>query len=199
MSDLRLEEQRLVKRLLGGDGEAFDTFIDEYYPRLYRFAWRRVGGEPETAQDVVQAAFAKIIPALKSFRGEAALFSWMCSFCRFEIAAEWRRRGSARANVLLDDDSAEVRAALESLALMERGPEDELERKELGALVRTALDHLPLTYGRALEWKYLNGVPVKEIAERLGVSGKAAESLLGRAREAFREAFGEISGRWIST
>lgn len=198
MSEHGLEERRLVKRLLDGDEEAFDIFIAEYYPRLYRFAWRRLDGDAETAQDVVQATFGKVIPSLRSFRGEAALFSWMCSICRFETAAEWRRKGNVDRSVHLEDDSLEVRAALESLA-MGNSPEDELQRKELGMLVRTALDHLPPDYGRALEWKYLNGAPVKEIAARLGVSGKAAESLLTRARSAFREAFGELSGKWIST
>jgi DNA-directed RNA polymerase specialized sigma24 family protein len=40
-----------------------------------------------------------------------------------------------------------------------------------------------------LEWKYLDRVPVEEIATRLGLGAKAAESLLTRARQAFRTSY----------
>jgi DNA-directed RNA polymerase specialized sigma24 family protein len=55
-----------------------------------------------------------------------------------------------------------------------------------------ALDHLSPHYGeegQALEWKYLDGLSVKEIAARLRLAPKAAESLLTRARRAFRDGF----------
>ncbi|HYU25878.1 MAG TPA: sigma factor-like helix-turn-helix DNA-binding protein, partial [Thermoanaerobaculia bacterium] len=52
-----------------------------------------------------------------------------------------------------------------------------------------ALDRLPRHYGDVLEWKYIEGAAVNEIAVRLGTTAKAAESLLTRARSAFREAF----------
>ena len=48
-----------------------------------------------------------------------------------------------------------------------------------------ALSH----YADALEWKYIDEIPVQEIAARLGLGAKAAESLLTRARHAFRDAF----------
>jgi DNA-directed RNA polymerase specialized sigma24 family protein len=54
------------------------------------------------------------------------------------------------------------------------------------------LDQLPTRYGDALEWKYGEGLSVKEIATRLGVGPKAAESLLTRARQAFRDAFATV-------
>ena len=197
MAERTHDDLKLVARLLRGDDEAFNTFVDEYYPRLYRFAYPRMGSDVEAAQDVVQGTFEKVLPNLGSYRGEAALFSWLCSFCRFEIAAAWRKRAREGPRVELTEDSAEVRAALESLAMSETGPEDELVRKELARLVRVALDYLPPNYGKALEWKYLRGLPVREIADRLGLSAKAAESLLTRARNAFRDAFGELSGKWI--
>jgi DNA-directed RNA polymerase specialized sigma24 family protein len=47
-----------------------------------------------------------------------------------------------------------------------------------------------------LEWKYIHGLSVDEIAERLDVGYKATESLLTRAREAFRDAFAVVAGAW---
>jgi DNA-directed RNA polymerase specialized sigma24 family protein len=62
-------------------------------------------------------------------------------------------------------------------------------RKELSQLVQVALDALPFHYSSALEWKYIEGLSVKEIASRLELGLKAAESLLTRARQAFRDSF----------
>lgn len=61
-------------------------------------------------------------------------------------------------------------------------------------LVEATLDSLPGHYGEILEWKYLDGLTVAEIAGRLGLGVKAAESLLTRAREAFREAIIDLIG-----
>ena len=54
------------------------------------------------------------------------------------------------------------------------------------------MDVLPTRYGDVLEWKYIDGLPVQEIARRLAIGPKAAESLLTRAREAFRAAMLEM-------
>jgi DNA-directed RNA polymerase specialized sigma24 family protein len=55
------------------------------------------------------------------------------------------------------------------------------------------LDHLPPHYGSVLEWKYIDELPVQEIADRLGMRLRAAESLLARARRAFRDALLTVS------
>ena len=59
------------------------------------------------------------------------------------------------------------------------------------------MDPLPPRYGDALEWKYIHGLTVKEIAALLEVGPKAAESLLTRARQAFRDGFGSL-GRGLA-
>lgn len=184
----------LIGRLLDGDEAAFDELVDEYYPRLYRFAYRRTG-DPQATQEVVQASFATIIPKLGEFRGEAPLFSWLCTFCRYEIQAYWRRTSRQRHREQLVDDSLEVRAAFDSLGRLGDDPESQLVRKRLSEAVRRTLDSLPVRYGNALEWKYLHGLSVADIAGRLGMSAKAAESTLTRARAAFRDGFSELLRR----
>ena len=188
-------DRELIRRLLAGDEAAFDELVDEYYPRLYRFAHRRTGGDAQATQDVVQASFATVIPKLSEFRGEAPLFSWLCSFCRYEIQAYWRRTSRQRQREQQDDDSVEVRAAFDSLSRLSDDPESQLLRKRLSEAVRVTLDSLPVRYGNALEWKYLHGLSVADIAARLGMSVKAAESTLTRARVAFRDGFSEMLRR----
>lgn len=194
MADAGRPDTELVARLLSGDEAAFEQFVDDYYPRLYRFACARLDGDDDTAQEIVQETFSKVIGKLHYYRGEAALFSWMCTFCRYEIAAYWKTRARRAPEVPLLEDTPRVRVALESLAMGAAGPESEVEQRQVARLVRSTLDHLPVRYGDALEWRYLRGRSVDQIAERLGCSYKAAESLLSRARKAFREGFAGVLG-----
>jgi RNA polymerase sigma-70 factor (ECF subfamily) len=188
-----MDEQALVRRMLEGDEQAFADFFDSHFPRLYRFVLARVG-DATVAEDVVQSALATGMRKLDSWRGEAALFTWLCTLCRHEVSAHYRRAGR-RLEVTLIDDIPEIRAQLEAMTagVCER-PDAELDRRELTKMVRLTLDYLPLHYGDVLEWKYLEGLAVTEIAERLRSTPKAAESLLTRARAAFREGFPQVSG-----
>lgn len=183
----------LSRRLLAGDEAAFEEFFEDYFPRVYRFALARLDGNQDAAEDVVQMTLIKAIGKLHTYRGEAALLTWLCAFCRREIAS-WFERGGKTVVVSLADDRPEARAVLDALAALSRDdPEDELHRRELSQLVQATLDHLPGRYGDALEWKYIEGLSVEEIGTRLGLGYKAAESLLTRARQAFREGFATLN------
>ncbi len=190
MTDPYQGDRAVVARLLSGDEAAFEAFFEGYSARLYRFAVTRLGGNPDAAEEVVQATLCKAVGKLGTYRGEAALFTWLCTFCRHEISAHYERRQRTEPETPLIEDAPEVRAALESLgAAAADGPDEQLKRRELARLVQVALDSLPEHYGDALEWKYLQDLSVHEIARRLDVGPKAAESLLTRARQAFRDAF----------
>ena len=182
----------LARRLIAGDESAFDEFFAGYFPRLYRFARVRLGGNEDSAEDVVQTTMIKALDKLHTYRGEAGLFTWLCTFCRREIAA-WFERTGRTADVSLADDRPETRAVLDAITVLSRDdPGTELDRRELSRLVQGVLDRLPARYGEALEWRYIEGLPVPDIARRLGLGYKAAESLLARARQAFREGFGLV-------
>ena len=180
--------------MLAGEERAFDEFFDRHFPGLYRFARARLGGGEDAAEEAAQVTLCKGIEKLATYRGEATLFTWLCTFCRHEIAAWHRRYGRFAPFIDLVEDIPEVRAALESLsATYGDEPERAMGRQEQRRLVQVALDELPPHYGDALEWKYLDEISVNEIATRLGVSSKAAESLLTRARVAFREIFSSLT------
>ena len=186
----RANDRALVDRLLKGDQRAFDEFNDTMIPRLYRFALRRLDGNTDLARDIVQTTLCKVIAKLDTYRAEAAFFTWLCSCCRNEIAMHFRRAGSRPEEVELEDAGNELQgigfAELES-------QEARLMQKESASLVHETLDHLPEHYADALTCKYLEGMSVKQIAWRLQLGDKAAESLLTRAREAFRKIYPNLS------
>jgi len=104
-----------------------------------------------------------------------------------------QRRHSGK--VVLIEDSDEVRLALESIEAPES--DDPLRRcdgAELKRLVHAVLDRLPGRYGEALEWKYVEGRSVEEIGDLLGIGHTAAQSLLARARVAFRDGLEAVFG-----
>jgi len=189
------DDTRLVQQMLAGDERAFTAFFETYFPRIYRFALPRLGRNEDVAKDVVQATLIKAMRKLGDWRGEAAMFTWLCQICRREIADHVRSQRRHSSKVVLIEDSEEVRAALESI---EAPPGDDPLRRcdgaELKRLVHAVLDRLPSRYGEALEWKYVEGRSVEEIGDRLGIGHTAAQSLLARARVAFRDGLEAVFG-----
>jgi RNA polymerase sigma-70 factor (ECF subfamily) len=182
-------EAELVREMLAGSEAAFDRFAAEYVPPLWRFAIRRLG-DRELTGDIVQSTTVKAIAKLDQFRGDSALATWLCAICTREIADHFRRRARAGTEVELDEG---VLADGGGSGSPVSEPEVELLSRERDDLVHEALDALPPRYARALEWMYLERVPVREIAERLEIGPKAAESLLTRARDAFRYVYRRLT------
>lgn len=190
---MNFRDRSLVRRMISGEESAFDEFFEGHFPGLFRFALTRLNHNEDAAEEAAQAAICKAITRLATYRGEAALFTWLCTFCRHEISGQFRRNGMSHHPVELIEEVPEIRAALESSSALHEDPGRALDRAEIGRLVQVALDQLPSHYGSALEWKYIEGASVKEIATRLELSPKAAESLLTRAREAFRDGYASLT------
>lgn len=182
----------LARALLKGDEREFDRFFEEYFPRLYRFALTRLESDEDAVKDVVQATLTNAVRSMKSYRGDASMFTWLCTICRNEIAAYYRRLARSVPVVAADDEA--IRPILESLeADASASPDARHQRVQVVRLVQEVLDHLPTNYGNALEWKYIEGFSVSEIAGRLEISELAAQSVLARARNAFRDALESIA------
>jgi RNA polymerase sigma-70 factor (ECF subfamily) len=177
-----MDDKALVARMLSGDDRAFEEFFASYFPPMYRFALGRVDGNAGAAEDVVQVAMTKAVRKLSTFRGEAMLLTWLLTFCRHEIAAYWKELQREPASSLFPEDALETMAAIDSI-----------EAADTARLVQVVLDRLPRHYADVLEWKYIDGSSVREIAPRLSIGEKAVESLLTRARQAFRDAFNTLS------
>ena len=186
---MHAEDLLLARKLLDGDSAAFSQFFDDYFPRLFRFVLRRADRDAEVARDVVQSTLLKGVQKLESYRGEASLFTWFCQIARHEFSDQLTKsRAQDRTLVALENDPS-VRATLESMQwATESEPDEVLARDQESDLVHAALDYLPQRYARVLEMKYVEDLPVENIAKRMGVTAISVQSLLARARNAFREA-----------
>ena len=180
------EDYQLVQKVLAQEQRAFEEFFDVYFPRLFRFCSTRIN-DRGAVEEIVQESLFKALRNLAKYRGEATLFTWLCQICRNEISNWYQRHGRKTEQLISLDDHPEIRASLETLDSVDL--EDQVA---LNRLVQLTLDYLPDQYGRVLEWKYLEGLSVAEISKRSRQGVTATQSLLSRARSAFRQAFKEV-------
>jgi RNA polymerase sigma-70 factor (ECF subfamily) len=179
-------DRALVARMGAGDQRAFDEFFHSSAPRLAAFAARRSGLDAASVEDVVQNTMVKAIRNLASYRGEAALFTWLTEICRHELADMYRKAARRPVHDSLDEPNAASRHAQLRVPAQHEPPAQIDTDMRRSAVIR-ALQALPERYALALEAKYRDGFSVDEIARLLGLTSTAAQSLLARARDAFRE------------
>ncbi|OGY17492.1 MAG: hypothetical protein A2784_01925 [Candidatus Chisholmbacteria bacterium RIFCSPHIGHO2_01_FULL_48_12] len=175
-----LEETSLVTRLLGGDEGALKEWVKEYEPRLLRFVVKKM--KPEDAQEVVQDTLLAALDCLPVWSGRSSLWSWMCGIARHEIADFYRKKR-------LKTIAFSRFASLEQLVGEMSGPEQRLDRKELVMRIKAAMTQLSWGQRQLLQLKYMEELSVDRVAQRLGMTFKATESALFRARRAFAMAF----------
>jgi len=186
----------LVAQMRAGERRAFDEFFATCAPRLAAFAARRSGEDLASLEDIVQNTLIKAVRNLDSYRGEAALMTWLTGICRRELADAHRKAARRPGHESLD--SMDASYTVPQLRVPERnepaGEIDHALRRE--AVIRT-LNALPQRYALALEAKYGDGLPVDDVARLLGMTSIAAQSLLARAREAFRNQWREDANAWV--
>lgn len=189
MSDTVHVDRALVRRILQGDEVAFRGLFDSFFPRLYRFALARLDGDHDAASEVVQQTFCNAVARLDTYRGEAALYTWFCQVCRNALIDHWRATNREERAVVLLEDQPNIRAILEALAApVTDQPELGAWQSDVRRLVQATIETLPERYSDVLEWKYVDGWSTEDIATHLNIGAKAADSLLTRARQAFRHA-----------
>jgi RNA polymerase sigma-70 factor, ECF subfamily len=170
----------LLVRLTRRDELAFAELVALHFDRIYRIAWRVLGG-PTDAEDVAQEAFLKIWTAPGQIRDGRAIGGWLARVATNLALDRLRRRrpeSPAELPELSDPDAAADRGA---------------RRAALEAEVAKAVAALPDRQRAALVLVHFEGLGNLEAAEALGVSVEAVESLLARARRGLKLAFAD---RW---
>lgn len=182
---------KLAAAVMAGNETALSNFMDYYFPRLYRFALARLDHDFALTEEIVQDTLSIAARRMNTYRGEAALLTWLTQICRRELGRKAKRERRRKEVIVLMDDDPVVRAVVETIESSDE-PLKNCARDDVIRLVQLSLDHLPAKYADALEWKYVEGLSTREIAGRLELGSAAVESLLARARRAFKSDFQEI-------
>lgn len=165
-----------------GDPPAFETVVAEHRQRVTGLVYRLLGWSDDV-EDVVQDVFVAVLNNLAKFRGEAQLGTWI-----YRIAVNVCRRHRRRRMLRL-------RFWRPTGELPEAGAEtpDSRGRRETSARVRAAVVGLPAGYREVVVLRYLEELPVLDIAVILGLSRNAVEVRLSRAREQLKQ----VLGNWM--
>jgi RNA polymerase sigma-70 factor (ECF subfamily) len=173
----RLQREELLRRaVLSGDERAWQTWYHETFDRLYAYVLWRLGGQRARADDIVQETYLTAVRHVRRFNPRQGSFlDWLrglaANIVRHSLRQQQRRlkrEQAAGRNVAVEPDSCDC------------------ERQEEVAAI---LGGLPERQEAVLRAKYLDGLSVAEIAAAWNQSPKTIESLLSRARDAFRQSY----------
>jgi RNA polymerase sigma-70 factor (ECF subfamily) len=156
------------------------VFVDAYrasMPAVYRYLYRGTGGDVGLAEDLTQATFLVALRAFKAGRADCLSMPWLRVVARSRLVDHYRKRSREETKL--------------SVIGGRRGDDVELPGDLSVPEALAALRTLPASQRAALVLRYLDDLPVADVAAALGRSVRATESLLVRAREAFRTAYEE--------
>jgi RNA polymerase sigma-70 factor (ECF subfamily) len=160
-----------------GDMAAFETLVTRHERTALSIAYRFLGDRME-AEDVAQEAFLRLLESAKRYKPTASFRTYLYAIVARLCCDRARRRMPV---CVADPPEPEIHAP----------PEDELAaRRERDRAVRTALDRLPPRQRLAIVLRHYEGLDYGGIAAAMGVSAKAVERLLARARADLAEMLG---------
>jgi RNA polymerase sigma-70 factor (ECF subfamily) len=174
MTDRVWRERGLRDAVVGGDPTAWRAWYEAEYPALEAYVLWRCGSLRDLADDVLQDTWLTAVKRIRRFDPMAGPFhAWLCGIAVNVLRnhLRTRRRRASRQDSLNGDPLVADR--------------------ERATRVAEALATLPERSERVLRMKYLDRMTVAEIAAACEQTEKAVESLLSRARNAFREAYGD--------
>jgi RNA polymerase sigma-70 factor (ECF subfamily) len=156
-----------------GDAAAVRRLLDEAGPVVYGYVFARVGGDEQAAADIVQDTFVEAVRSAHTYRGDAAVSSWLCAIASRRLARHYEA----------ERRQSEARRGMQLVPSHEASPTDEIAERDV---VVRALGRLSADHRVALVLRYLDGLPVGDVAYRMGRSRVQVQSLLQRARVALR-------------
>lgn len=172
----RGDDVALLRAAADGDRSAVRRVLDDAGPIVYGYVYARVGGDEHDAEDIVQETLLEAIRSAHTFRGDAALSSWLCAIARRRLSRYYeaeRRKAVAEAGLQVVAGRTRVEPSPAEAAV---------ERDR----VLRAMRRLNPLHRQVLVLKYLDGFSVPEIAREIGRTRTGAQSLLQRARDGLR-------------
>lgn len=183
--ELATAEAGLIRRCIAGDEAASTELVFQHHHLVLGLATHLLGDRDE-ALDLSQEVFMRVFRTLHRFRGQSSLRTWIFRIVinQARNRQRWWRRRQRSAQVSLDEHIREHGDLF--LGADASTPDRELARKELGARLHAALQHLPFDQRTALVLREIEGLRYDDIAFSLGLPVGTVKSRLTRARQALR-------------
>jgi RNA polymerase sigma-70 factor, ECF subfamily len=176
-----MTETELVRRILDRDRKSLAVFYKTYAPKLSRYLHLKIGN-PEDAEEILSDTLYAFLEALRDFNGKASIQTFIFSICNHKIIDYYRRK---KLKHFVFSKMPQMEALVSPLL----SPEDEMESKLITDKIQRTFTEILPQYRSVLLFKYADNLSVSDIARKLAVTIKSAESVLFRARKAFVKAF----------
>ena len=175
-----MNEDELLKRLKLRDKKAFEVLLSLYRNRVINTCFKFLL-DKEDAEDVSQEVFIEVYESINSFRGESKLSTWIYRIAISKSLDELKKRSrkkriSSIGKLLHLDDFAHWITGGEK-------PDQKLQEKERMSSILNALNTLPSNQRIAFTLSKIEGYTNSEIAEIMGITLMAVESLISRAKK----------------
>jgi RNA polymerase sigma-70 factor (ECF subfamily) len=180
-SDPQLEAE-WIRRILAGEKHLFHELIRPCERAIYFLLFSLLRSETE-AEDAAQETAIKVYLNLKNFRGDSQFRTWVLSIARNEGLGRLRKASTRREESLdagLEDMTGDYTPAI--LTSWREVPSQALEQKELGAILRKAIEGLPAIYRNVVLLRDIEEMDIRETAAALGIAEGAVKVRLHRAR-----------------
>lgn len=187
-------EAEFIERLQAGDAKAFDTLVTRYSGDIYALLFR-ITEDAEEAGDLTQETFISVFQAIKKFRGDADLKTWL-----FRIAINqsrnrfrWWKRRRREKTVSLDAPFGESETPIhETMSGNFANPEEKILLREREQFLSRALRDLPEIFREAVVLCDIEGLTYEEIASALEINIGTVKSRIARGREELRKKLRDI-------
>jgi RNA polymerase sigma-70 factor (ECF subfamily) len=186
MIDETVSSEDLMARIAKGDNDAFEILVNRHQTSILNLIYRFIGDRTQ-AKDLAQEVFIRVWQAAKTYKPEAKFTTWIyriaTNVCFNELKSARRRRWF---QFLRFGDQHEETIE-DTFVDGSPSPEDLLLAKERSRQISDALQSLPENQRMALVLKRYDDLSYQEIAQILGCSVSAVESLLVRAKKTLQE------------
>jgi RNA polymerase sigma-70 factor (ECF subfamily) len=187
-------ETEFIERLKAGEASAFDLLVTRHSADVYALLFR-ITQDAEEAGDLTQETFLSALKAIKKFRGEADLKTWL-----FRIAINesrnrfrWWKRRFREKTVSMDAPIGESETPLsDTFSSSSKNPEENALEREREQILRRALKDLPDIFREAVVLCDIEGLSYEEIASILDINLGTVKSRIARGRDELRKKLHDI-------
>ena len=173
-----LTDECLMAKFRDGEDAAFGPLYDRYKDKLYRFVAAFCVRDARLAEDRLQEIFLRVVKARGQYDPERKFSAWLYAIARNVCRDHYKGFVQQAKLFVLGQDEL-----VESAGQRPHAVED----RELGELVRAAVDALPEDAKAVFELREVEGLSHQEIAATLGISEANAKTTLCRAKKQLRQ------------
>jgi RNA polymerase sigma-70 factor (ECF subfamily) len=179
-------DQILIDRLCSGDQTAFYDLVGQYKKKVYYLAYD-ITGDHHEAEDISQEVFMKVYRALKTFRRDAKMSSWLHQITVNSSIDSLRRKSVRHAKSMGELDHVSTQENLVASGAHNFDPVQSTESAQIQNRISQALQKISPKERTVFVMCHYNGLKLKETAEILNVTIGTVKSLLFRAIRKLRK------------